>query len=120
MNHFNISEFDSPDVKGSGQEMDKVFLHLLDKARERAGVPFKITSGYRTEEWNLKIGGRVGSSHIKGLAVDIYLPQGSRERFLIINALIEVGFNRLGIAFKRKFIHVDMDRSKDENVIWSY
>tara|TARA_R110000782_G_scaffold120825_1_gene211830 strand:- start:130 stop:492 length:363 start_codon:yes stop_codon:yes gene_type:complete len=120
LNHFNISEFDSPDVKGSGNKMDKVFIHTLDKARERAGVPFKITSGFRTEEWNLKIGGRVGSSHIKGLAVDIYLPQGSRERFLIINALIEVGFNRLGIAFKRKFIHVDMDRSKDENVIWSY
>ena len=120
LNHFNISEFDSPDVKGSGKKMDKVFLHTLDKARERAGVPFKVLSGFRTEEWNLKVGGRVGSSHIKGLAVDIYLPKSSRDRFLIINALFEVGLNRIGIAFKRNFIHVDMDRSKDNNVIWSY
>ena len=40
--------------------MDKAFLELLDQAREKAGVPFKITSGYRTKEWNLKAGGRVG------------------------------------------------------------
>ena len=120
MNHFKISEFDSPDLEGSGQKMDKVFLKLLDQARDRAGVPFKILSGYRTIEHNLYVGGRVGSSHLFGLAADIYLPNNSRERFLIINALLEVGLNRIGINFKGKFVHVDMDRSKDENVLWAY
>ena len=73
MKHFKISEFDSPDLKGSGQKMDKVFLKLLDQARDRAGVPFKILSGYRTIEHNLNVaGGRVGSSHLFGLAADIY------------------------------------------------
>lgn len=120
MKYFKITEFDSPDLEDSGKNMDKVFLKLLDKARDRAGIPFKILSGYRTKEHNLKVGGRVGSSHCKGLAVDIFLPKGSRERFLIINSLLEVGFNRLGIAFNKGFIHVDMDRSKDENVIWTY
>ena len=120
MEYFDISEFDSPDEVGSGERMDKVFIHLLDKARKKAGIPFKITSGYRTKEWNLKVGGRVGSSHCKGYAVDLYLPRGSRDRYLIINSLLEVGFNRLGIDFKRNFIHVDVDRMKDENVIWTY
>ena len=121
MKHFKISEFDSPDLKGSGQKMDKVFLKLLDQARNRTeGVPFKILSGYRTIEHNLYVGGRVGSSHLFGLAADIYLPKSSRDRFLIINALLEVGFNRLGIAFDKGFIHVDNDRSKDKNVIWTY
>ena len=122
MKYFKISEFDSPDVEGSGDKMNKVLIGLLDQARERAGIPFKISSGYRTKEWNLKIGSRVGntSSHCKGLAVDIYLPKSSRERFLIINSLIEVGFNRIGIGFKRGFIHVDIDSTKDSNVIWSY
>ena len=120
MNHFKISEFDSPDLKDSGQKMDKVFLKLLDQARDRAGVPFKILSGYRTIEHNLLVNGKKNSSHLFGLAADIYLPKNSRNRFLIINALFEVGLNRIGINFKGRFVHVDMDRSKDENVLWTY
>lgn len=120
MEHFDISEFESPDEIGSGEKMDKVFIHILDKARKKAGIPFKVLSGYRTKEWNLKVGGRIDSSHLRGYAVDLYLPKNSRDRFLIINALIEMKFNRLGIDFKRNFIHVDMDRTKDKNVIWTY
>jgi len=120
LKHFKISEFDSPDLIGSGQKMDKVFLKLLDQARDKAGVPFKILSGYRTIEHNLLVKGKNNSSHQFGLAADIYFPESSRERFLIISALLEVGLNRLGINFKRKFVHVDMDRSKDENVLWTY
>ena len=120
MEYFDISEFESPDEMGSGEKMDKVFIHILDKARKKAGIPFKVLSGYRTKEWNLKVGGRIDSSHLRGYAVDLYLPKNSRDRFLIINALIELKFNRLGIDFKRNFIHVDMDRTKDKNVLWTY
>ena len=120
MKYFNISEFDSPDLFGSGKNMDKAFLELLDIAREKAGVPFKVLSGFRTKEHNLKVGGRVGSSHCKGLAADIYLPNNSRDRFLIINALLETGINRMGISFKGRFVHVDIDSSKEKNVLWTY
>jgi len=120
LKHFKTSEFDSPDLKGSGKNMNKVLMGFLDIARARAGIPFKITSGYRTKEHNLKVGGRVGSSHCKGLAADIYLPRNSRDRYLIINAIIEIGINRIGIDFNRNFIHVDIDSEKDENVLWTY
>ena len=120
MEYFDISEFDSPDKIGSGEKMDKVVIDAAMTSTSSTRVPFKITSGYRTKEWNLKVGGRVGSSHCKGYAADIYLPKSSRKRFLIINALLEVGLNRIGINFKGRFVHVDMDRSKDENVLWTY
>tara|TARA_R100000541_G_scaffold38874_1_gene46725 strand:- start:309 stop:671 length:363 start_codon:yes stop_codon:yes gene_type:complete len=120
LKYFKISEFDSPDVKGSGDNMNKDFLNLLDQARELAGCKFSINSGFRTKEWNIKVGGRVGSSHCKGLAADIYLPKNSRDRFLIINSLLSVGLNRMGISFKSKFIHIDMDKDKDGEVIWTY
>ena len=55
--YFTQEEFDSPDLKGSGKNMDLHFLSLLIEARELANIPFKINSGYRTEEHNLKIGG---------------------------------------------------------------
>ena len=97
--------------------MDIKFLHELDKAREIAGVPFVINSAFRTPEHNAKIGGSPNSSHMRGLAVDISVTD-SRQRFIILNALIQVGFNRIGIA--KTFIHVDMDENKSGEVVWLY
>ena len=48
MKYFKLEEFDSPDLKGSGKNMKKDFLVKLDEARELAGIPFKINSGFRT------------------------------------------------------------------------
>ena len=117
MKHFFISEFDSPDLKGSGQLMDKTFLSMLDDARGIANIPFKINSGFRTKEHNKKVGGVKSSSHLKGLACDISCVD-SRSRFTVINALISVGFHRIGIS--SSFIHVDLDYDKPQNVIWTY
>ena len=117
LKYFKLSEFDSPDEIGSGKKMDSKFLEKLDYARHNAGIPFKINSGYRTQEWNMKVGGRFGSSHKKGLAVDIGY-EGSRERYLIVNSLMEVGITRFGIA--KTFIHCDVDKQKDQDVIWLY
>lgn len=97
--------------------MNQEFLIKLDRAREVAQIPFKINSAYRTPEHNAKIGGKPNSSHLKGLAVDISVTD-SRSRFIVLNALISVGFNRIGIA--DTFIHVDLDRDKSQQVIWTY
>ena len=117
LTYFKITEFDSPDEVGSGYRMNKDFIRRLDTARGIAGIPFKINSVYRTAAHNEKVGGRVGSSHKKGLAADIRY-YGSRERYLILNALMQVGINRIGIA--KTFIHCDVDKNKDEDVIWLY
>ena len=117
MRNFNINEFDSPDLKGSGAKMNKCFLEMLDNARDIAGIPFSINSGYRTLEQNSKVGGVNSSSHTKGLAVDIAC-KDSRGRFLIVSALKEAGFTRIGIS--DSFIHVDSDSDKAQDVIWTY
>ena len=98
-------------------KMDPDFLSALDEARELAGIPFRINSAYRTPEHNAKIGGKPNSSHLKGLAVDISVTD-SRSRFIVLKALIEVGFNRIGIA--DTFIHVDDSKDKSQQVIWTY
>ena len=117
--YFAITEFDSPDEAGSGFNMNKHFVELLDQARGIAGCPFRVSSGYRTQEHNKKVGGRVNSSHCKGLAVDL-LYKNNNELYLILNALMKVGMTRFGISFKSNFIHVDMDISKVQNTIWTY
>lgn len=96
--------------------MDKNFLHKLDNARDIAGLPFIINSAYRSPEHPLSIKNPT-SSHLKGLAVDIKCTD-SRTRFIIVDALIKAGFNRIGIA--DSFIHVDLDLDKSNKVIWTY
>jgi len=97
--------------------MDLDFLSKLDEAREIANIPFKINSAYRSKEHNANIGGKPNSSHLKGLAVDISVTD-SRSRFIVLEALIKVGFNRIGIA--DTFIHVDDDKDKSDRVVWTY
>jgi len=117
LKHFSINEFDSPDLPNSGLNMDNDFLQMLDMAREIANIPFKINSGYRTKEHNKKVGGKSDSSHLVGKAVDIAY-SNSRDRWIIITALQEAGFNRLGIA--KTFVHTDSDQTKSPDVIWTY
>jgi uncharacterized protein YcbK (DUF882 family) len=117
MRYFNLSEFDSPDKIGSGDLMDEMFLEMLDETRHQAGIPFQITSGYRTNQHNALVGGSNGSSHTKGLAADIRC-KGSLERFKIITSALEVGFTRIGVS--GNFIHIDSSRDKIQNVIWTY
>ena len=97
--------------------MNEDFLAKLDKAREFANIPFIINSAYRSPEQNARVGGKPNSSHLRGLAVDIRANDSS-TRYIVLNALIKVGFNRIGIA--SSFIHVDDDKEKSNNVIWTY
>ena len=122
LNYFNYNEFDSPDEIGSGMliskggQMNDEFLFKLDEARMLAGTPFKITSGYRSPKHNEKVGGVVGSSHLKGCAVDIAV-NSSLQRSAIVCALAKAGFTRIGIA--ETFVHCDLDKQK-QNAIWLY
>ena len=121
--YFNWEEFDCKSGKGKGiDNMDKEFICLLDDARGIAGVTFKITSGYRTPEYNkalLEQGykGSKNSSHTKGIAADIYA-KDSFTRFKIVTALMIVGINRIGIG--NNFIHCDIDEDKSQQVLWTY
>lgn len=122
LKHFKLSEFDSPDQIGSGRFMDEQFLIRLDRARERAGVAFIITSGFRTPEHHQSLTEKgyhtsPTSAHLKGLAADI-LCETSHNRWLIIDALLREGFNRIGIA--HNFIHCDCDGSKNADLLWVY
>jgi len=117
LKYFSYNEFDSPDEEGSGRNMDYDLLNMIDKARELYGKPIVVTSGFRTESHNKKVGGVSSSSHLKGLAIDVACVR-SKDRFEMLTALIEAGFNRIGVA--STFIHVDIDKNKSQNVIWTY
>lgn len=120
----DLTEFDSPDQPGSGlKNMDLNFIKRLDQARHLTmGVPFKINSGFRSPEHHQHLKSRgyhtaKNSAHLAGLAADIATPD-SRSRYKIIRSLLDVGFTRFGIG--ERFIHVDCDQSKSQDVCWDY
>ena len=117
MRYFKYEEFDSPDEPGSGHYMDATFLSMLDELREEVNMPVVINSGYRTISHNKNVGGKNGSSHLKGLAVDISC-SSSRDRSIIVAAALQLGISRIGIG--KNFIHIDVDYTKSQNVIWLY
>ena len=119
---FKYQEFNSPDHDRSGMLMNYEFMCILDNIRRQHGKPIRINSGYRTKEHNdhlIKSGAKAspGSSHMKGLAVDIKC-NDDKERFELVNLALAHGINRIGVA--KTFIHLDVDKEKNQNRIWIY
>ena len=93
----------------------------LQLARDLFGEPIKVNSGCRCLSHNRKEKSRDTSSHIKGLAVDVSC--NNTDTFKLIKlayCLGRAGFKRIGINTKKKFIHIDIDKEKAQNVIFTY
>jgi len=112
--YFKLEEFA---CKYTGQnKISHELIDMLEEAREIAGFPLVVTSGYRHEHHPESIK-NPSSSHIKGLAVDIKCAD-SKSRAIILEALVESGFKRFGLH--KSFIHADIDENKASPVIWLY
>jgi uncharacterized protein YcbK (DUF882 family) len=104
--------FSDDEVKG----LDSKLVEMLDKAREAAGVPIIITSGWRSPESNEAAGGVKDSAHTTGKAVDVRAPNDEYGKQVAFG-LGQAGFQRAG--FYTKHIHVDVDDSKPTPARWT-
>jgi len=115
--NFDLEEFDSPDLPGSGAMMNFELLQKLSRIREAYGKPMKITSGYRTKAHNnsLKHSAK-NSSHLYGFAVDISCPDDAD-----MIRLLELAFNEKIVRFgiMNGAIHIDNDPTKPKS-LWGY
>lgn len=121
LKHFTPDEFDCPGVEGSGRaNMDVGFIAKLEAAREAAGIPFTITSGYRTVEHDRKVCRAANkpviavNSHVSGHAADI-LCTSARDRFKIVKGAMAAGINR--ILWDNSHVHLDDDPRLDADIL---
>jgi hypothetical protein len=127
LKHFKLSEFDSPDARGSGGNMRASTLVKLDEARRLYGKPLRVTSGFRTKEYAQVLRERgyqvaKNSAHLTGYAADI-MPLDALESDLtkwaeLLDALWNAGFRRFGIMGQA--IHIDDDPTKSSPALWNY
>lgn len=116
--YFRASEFDSPDMPGSGRtEMKRELLGPLDYIREKCGFPLVVNSGYRTAAHNLAVGGATNSAHLRGFAADIRCGN-SHKKWQIVYYAMEIGINRIGVG--PTIVHLDADPSLPQEVMWTY
>jgi hypothetical protein len=63
-------------------ELKPQLIQALDTMRGLAGVPFTITSGFRTVAENAAVGGVPNSAHLVGLAADISVTDSTRQKVM--------------------------------------
>ena len=112
--HFKIKEFNCKD----GTPVPPQYLSNAKKVADQlevlraalGGRPIIITSGYRTPEYNKKVGGVGGSAHLTASAADIVvrgIPPA--QVAATIEKLIDAGkMQEGGIGIYKTFVHYDI------------
>lgn len=86
-------------------------MTILEDTRKHFNAPVIINSGYRTPEWNRKIGGAKNSYHVKGMAADIRV-KGHTSKEVAKYIAYELMPDRGGVICYTNFIHVDVRAEK--------
>ncbi|MFA5559449.1 MAG: glucosaminidase domain-containing protein [Methanofastidiosum sp.] len=113
--NFQYKEFFSGSIKYGLKSIEpppEYLNRILDMAeelqivRDYIGSPIIITSGYRTPDWNKRVGGVKNSYHTQGLAVDIRVNGMPPYDLAIYVAKLTV-FRGFGVNLKKNFVHCD-------------
>ena len=112
--NFYLSEFACNDGTQVPEEYIgnvKLLAKNLQVLRDYIGEPINISgSGYRTYEWNKKVGGATRSLHLSASAADISAKNYSPRRLTrIIRKLIKKGkMTQGGLGLYNGFVHYDV------------
>ena len=95
--------------KGTGQvKVSPLLIEYLETLRAKLKASITITSGYRSPEYNKKIGGAPKSQHLLGTAADIQVKGYTPEE--VAKVAETIGFGGIGIY--DTFTHVDVRGAK--------
>jgi len=100
-------------------QMDSEFMADLVQLREHCAFPFVITSAFRCDEHNTKVGGYPSSYHLQGRAVDIQVFGDKAHKILSLArryGMMGIGVSQKG-DFSTRFLHLD---NRPTGSLWSY
>jgi uncharacterized protein YcbK (DUF882 family) len=115
--NFNLDEFASADGTAPSGEVLKNLTELaknLEVLRKHIGKPIRVTSGFRSKEYNRKVKGATNSFHVLGMAADIQVAKMSPEQVAkAIELLIAEGkMKEGGLGIYRTWVHYDVRGTK--------
>ena len=100
---------------GRRNMLDFSLVAFLDWLERVVEGDLNLSSGYRCVECNRAAGGEENSAHLRGKAVDI-VPRSPWQRYEILGVAFLRGIKRIGI--EKDHIHLDVDESLAQEVLW--
>ena len=132
--HFNLSEFERSATAEANHinnscpsqyipVLQQLCKTILEPLRAFAGEPIIISSGYRCNQLNVKVGGAYASQHTLGEAADIVPPYNQRQTPHSLHDWFEwiksnTNFDQLILEHDSKgsyWIHVSCRRNRKAN-----
>lgn len=92
--------------------MNDAFMRKMDRLRMALGVPIRVTSGFRSPEYNEKISTTgIDGPHTTGRAIDIQLMGDISMNWELLQYARGFGFYGVGFRMhgphEKRFIHLD-------------
>lgn len=115
--YFSAHEFDCHDGSEYPSEHHdrlQLLVTTLDAIRAKWGGPIKVVSGYRTPEYNRKVGGAKASQHVEGRAADIKPIGGGPNAVAQLGALVRTMLagdllpHLGGLGMYPRWVHIDV------------
>lgn len=111
--NFEVSEFACRDGSDAVLVAPRLVM-VLQSIRSHFGVPVVIHSGYRTPQYNAKVGGVAHSQHCYGMAADISVKDQVPAGVAAFARSIMPDWGGVGIYSKKGFTHIDVREKKSD------
>ena len=109
--HFKVKEF----ACGDGSDAILVaprLVMVLESIRTHFGSAVRINSGYRTPQYNAKVGGVTDSQHCYGTAADIVVRGKTPAQVAAYARQLMPDWGGVGVYAEKGFTHIDVREAK--------
>lgn len=109
--HFKVREFACQDGSDAVLVAPRLVM-VLETIRAHFGTAVTINSGYRTPQYNAKVGGVAHSQHCYGMAADITVRGQAPATVAAYARQLMPDWGGVGVYAKKGFAHIDVRETK--------
>ena len=111
--HFKVKEFACKDGSDAVLVAPRLVM-VLQSIRSRFGAAVTINSGYRTPQYNAKVGGVAHSQHCYGTAADITVKGKTPAAVAAYARELMPDWGGVGVYAKQNFTHIDVRETRSD------
>lgn len=111
--HFKVREFACGDGSDAVLVAPRLVM-VLETIRTHFGTAVRINSGYRTPQYNAKVGGVAHSQHCYGTAADITVRGQAPATVAAFARQIMPDWGGVGVYARKGFTHIDVREKRSD------